>query len=205
MRYLIFHKPYGVMSQFTDEAGHPGLKHYINVPDVYPAGRLDHDSEGLLLLTDDGVLANRVASPAYEHPKTYWVQVEGLPDEAALARLREGVEIQGQRTLPAEARLLADPGLTDRDPPIRFRKSIPTSWIELVLREGRNRQVRRMTAAVGFPTLRLLRVAIGPLKLGSLPQGQWRDLTDDEIRVLKSLLAQPKKKRSSKRSHDYLQ
>lgn len=192
MRYLLFHKPYGVLSQFTDESGHPGLKHHIEVPDVYPVGRLDHDSEGLLLLTDDGVMANRVASPRFEHPKTYWAQVEGIPDEAALSRLREGVEIQGQLTLPAEARLLdPQPEMPDRDPPIRVRKSIPTSWIEIVLREGRNRQVRKMTAAAGYPTLRLLRVGIGPLNLGDLPPGQWRDLTQEELNALTAMVSGP--------------
>lgn len=187
MRYLLFHKPYGVMSQFTDEAGHPGLKHYIPVPDVYPVGRLDHDSEGLLLLTDDGALAHRLADPRYEHPKTYWTQVEKVPDEAALAQLRRGVVIQGKSTRPAEARLLGGLELPDRDPPIRYRKNIPTAWVELVLREGRNRQVRRMTAAVGYPTLRLLRVGLGPLRLDALPAGEWRDLTDEEVQALRAL------------------
>ncbi|MFP5502104.1 MAG: pseudouridine synthase [Candidatus Sericytochromatia bacterium] len=186
VRYLLFHKPYGVMSQFTDEAGHPGLKRFIPVPDVYPVGRLDHDSEGLLLLTDDGALAHRLADPRYEHPKTYWAQVENVPDEAALAQLRRGVVIQGKPTRPAEARLV-EVDLPDRDPPIRFRQSIPTAWLELVLREGRNRQVRRMTAAVGHPTLRLLRVGLGPLRLGELPAGQWRDLTEREVQALRAL------------------
>jgi 23S rRNA pseudouridine2457 synthase len=195
MRYLVFHKPYGVLSQFTDENGHPGLKHFVDVPGVYPVGRLDHDSEGLLLLTDDGPLANRVASPQFEHPKTYWAQVDGLPDEAALERLRRGVEVQGRQTLPAEARLLAPPALPDRDPPIRYRKSIPTSWLELVLREGRNRQVRRMTAAVGFPTLRLVRAGIGPLRLGDLPPGTWRDLTPEELQALRTMVSRPHRKR----------
>ena len=186
MRYLLFHKPYGVMSQFTDEAGHPGLKRFIPVPDVYPVGRLDHDSEGLLLLTDDGALAHRLADPRYEHPKTYWAQVENVPDEAALAQLRRGVVIQGKPTRPAEARLV-EVDLPDRDPPIRFRKRIPTAWLELVLREGRNRQVRRMTAAVGHPTLRLLRVGLGPLRLAELPAGAWRDLTEREVQALRAL------------------
>jgi 23S rRNA pseudouridine2457 synthase len=179
------------MSQFTDEAGHPGLKRYIPVPDVYPVGRLDHDSEGLLLLTDDGPLAHRVASPAFEHPKTYWAQVEGTIAEPALVQLREGVEVQGLRTLPAEARAIADPGLPDRDPPIRVRKAIPTDWLELVLREGRNRQVRRMTAAVGLPTLRLLRVGIGPLRLEGLAAGEWRDLSPDEVVALHAMVSRP--------------
>lgn len=186
MRYLLFNKPYGVMSQFTDEAGHPGLKRYIPVPGVYPVGRLDHDSEGLLLLTDDGALAHRLADPRYEHPKTYWAQVERVPEPAALEQLRRGVVIQGQPTRPAEARLL-DVALPERDPPIRFRKNVPTAWIELVLREGRNRQVRRMTAAVGHPTLRLLRVALGPLRLGELEPGAWRELSEDEVRTLRTL------------------
>ncbi|MNS48243.1 Ribosomal large subunit pseudouridine synthase E [compost metagenome] len=195
MRYLILNKPYGVLSQFTDEAGHPGLKHLVDVPGVYAVGRLDHDSEGLLLLTDDGPLANRVASPSFEHPKTYWAQVEGIPTDDALERLRRGVEVQGQKTLPAEARLLEPaPEVPDRDPPIRVRQSIPTAWVELVLREGRNRQVRRMTAAVGYPTLRLLRVGIGPLRLGELAPGQWRDLTPEELAALRAMIQQPKEK-----------
>lgn len=189
MRYLLFNKPYGVMSQFTDEAGHPGLKRFIDVPGVYPVGRLDHDSEGLLLLTDDGALAHRLADPRYEHPKTYWAQVEGIPDEAALAALRAGVMVQGRKTRPAEARLLdPQPELPPRDPPIRVRPSIPDRWIELVLREGRNRQVRRMTAAVGYPTLRLMRVAIGPLRLGDLASGQWRELTREELAQLRRMV-----------------
>ena len=192
MRYLIFHKPYGVLSQFTDEAGHPGLKHHIDVAGVYPVGRLDHDSEGLLLLTDVGALANRVASPRYEHPKTYWAQVEGVPDEAALQKLRAGVVIQGRMTLPAEARLLEpQPEVLDREPPIRYRKHIPTTWIELMLREGRNRQVRKMTAAVGFPTLRLMRVGFGPLRLEELPAGSWRDLTEEELTALRRMVNRP--------------
>lgn len=189
MRTLLFHKPYGVLSQFTAEAGHPGLAAFIDVPGVYAAGRLDHDSEGLLLLTTDNKLKTRLMDPTFEHPKTYWAQVEGVPPEEALARLRAGVEIQGRRTRPAEARLLAgEPGLPPRDPPIRYRAAIPTSWVEIVLREGRNRQVRRMTAAVGFPTLRLVRVAIGPLRLGDLAPGAWRDLTADEHRALAATL-----------------
>ncbi|HEY9722795.1 MAG TPA: pseudouridine synthase [Oscillatoriaceae cyanobacterium] len=189
MRYLMFNKPYGVLSQFTDESGHQGLAHYVTVPDVYTVGRLDHDSEGLLLLTDDGALAHRLTDPRYEHPKTYWAQVEGIPDEQALERLRRGVEIQGKRTRPAEAKAIAAPEIWERQPPIRERKAIPTAWIELVLREGRNRQVRRMTAAVGHPTLRLVRVGIGSLMLGKLPSGEWRDLTKDELGELRRLSA----------------
>jgi 23S rRNA pseudouridine2457 synthase len=189
MRYVIFNKPYGVLSQFTDENGHPGLKPFVPVPGVYPVGRLDHDSEGLLLLTDDGPLAHRLADPRYEHPKTYWAQVERVPTAEALADLRAGVVVQGRRTLPAEARLLdGEPDLPPRDPPIRYRAAIPTAWIELVLREGRNRQVRRMTAAVGFPTLRLIRVGIGPLSLGDLAPGALRELTPDEVKALRELV-----------------
>lgn len=189
MRTLLFNKPYGVLSQFTAEAGHPGLAGFIDVPGVYAAGRLDHDSEGLLLLTTDNRLKTRLMDPRFEHPKTYWAQVEGVPTEEALARLRAGVEIQGQRTRPAEARLLAgEPDLPPRDPPIRYRASIPTSWVEIVLREGRNRQVRKMTAAVGFPTLRLVRVAIGPIRMGDLAPGTWRDLAAEERRALDVML-----------------
>lgn len=191
-RYLLFYKPYNVLSQFTPEgpaeAPKATLKDYIEVPDVYAAGRLDYDSEGLLLLTNDGPLQHRLTNPRFAHPRTYWVQVERIPEEAALEQLRQGVVIQGQRTRPAIAQLLAaEPDLPPRDPPIRFRKSVPTAWIELTLAEGRNRQVRRMTAAVGFPTLRLVRVAIGSLRLEGLQPGQWRDLTPAEQKALKQL------------------
>jgi 23S rRNA pseudouridine2457 synthase len=176
-RTIVLNKPYGVVSQFTPKGGHPGLAELVAIPRVYPVGRLDHDSEGLLLLTDDGALAHRLTDPRFEHPRTYWAQVERVPDESALARLREGVAVEGRRTRPAEARLLVkEPALWQRDPPIRYRKNIPTAWIELVLREGRNRQVRRMTAAVGFPTLRLVRVAIGALRVDGIALGAWRDL-----------------------------
>jgi 23S rRNA pseudouridine2457 synthase len=188
IRYILLHKPYGTLSQFTDEDGHPGLKSLVPVPGVYCVGRLDHDSEGLLLLTDDGPLQHRLSDPRHEHLKTYWAQVERLPDEAALASLRTGVVIQGRKTLPAGARLLeGEPDLLPRDPPIRHRLNVPTAWVELELREGRNRQVRRMTAAVGHPTLRLVRVAIGPLRLDGLAPGQWRDLTPAELATLRKL------------------
>lgn len=178
---LALNKPCGRVSQFTPKGGHPGLKELVPVPDVYPVGRLDHDSEGLLLLTDDGGLAHRLTDPRFEHPRTYWAQVERVPDERALAGLREGVVIEGQRTRPAEARLLeGEPALWDRDPPIRFRKNVPTAWVELVLREGRNRQVRRMTAAVGFPTLRLVRVAVGVVRVDGIALGTWREVTREE-------------------------
>ncbi|HEY6248761.1 MAG TPA: pseudouridine synthase [Candidatus Angelobacter sp.] len=184
MRYILFHKPYGVLSQFSGASG--TLKQYICVPGVYPVGRLDRDSEGLLLLTDDGLLQHRLSDPRFKHPRTYWVQVEGVPAPAALEHLRHGVVIQGQRTRPAHAQLLPEaPDLPPRDFPIRFRKNVPTAWIELILIEGRNRQVRRMTAAIGHPTLRLVRVAIGDLRLGDLLPGQWRKLTSSEIQQLK--------------------
>jgi 23S rRNA pseudouridine2457 synthase len=173
-RLLRFHKPYGVLSQFTPEGRWTGLKDWIDVPGVYVAGRLDADSEGLLLLTDDGQLQARIADPRFKMEKTYWVQVEGLPGEAALAALRSGVVLNDGPTLPAKARLLEPPPVVwDRHPPIRERKAIPTAWVELIIREGRNRQVRRMTAAVGHPTLRLIRAAIGPYTLEGLAPGAW--------------------------------
>jgi 23S rRNA pseudouridine2457 synthase len=149
---------------------------------VYSVGRLDHDSEGLMLLTNDGAFQHRLSDPKFQHPRTYWVQVEGVPSTQALDRLASGVVIQGERTRPAKTRLLAEaPALPPRDPPIRFRKSVPTTWLELTLTEGRNRQVRRMTAAVGHPTLRLVRVAIGSVRLGRLQPGEWRELTPEEV------------------------
>jgi 23S rRNA pseudouridine2457 synthase len=188
-RYLLFYKPYGVLSQFTDTgstvADRRTLKDWVPVPSVYPAGRLDLDSEGLLLLTNNGPLQHRLLDPRFGHPRTYWVQVERIPDEDALQRLRSGVEIENYRTRPAIVEQLpAEPPLAPRNPPIRFRKNVPTAWLQIALTEGRNRQVRRMTAAVGFPTLRLVRVAIGPLRLEPLEPGQWRDLTGDEVKQL---------------------
>lgn len=173
-RLIRFNKPYGVLSQFTAEGKWRGLKEYIDLPGVYVAGRLDADSEGLLLLTDDGQLQARIADPRFKMEKTYWVQVEGLPGDAALAALRSGVVLNDGPTLPAKARLLEPPPVVwDRHPPIRERKAIPTAWVELIIREGRNRQVRRMTAAVGHPTLRLIRAAIGPYTLEGLAPGAW--------------------------------
>ena len=177
-RLILFNKPYGVLPQFTDSDGaspRPTLANYIDVPGVYPAGRLDRDSEGLLLLTDDGRLQARIADPRYKLPKTYWVQVEGEPDEASLQRLRTGLRLNDGLTLPAEAKCMPAPDLWPRDPPIRVRKSIPDSWIDLTLREGRNRQVRRMTAAIGHPTLRLVRWRIGEWTLDGVAPGTWRD------------------------------
>jgi 23S rRNA pseudouridine2457 synthase len=176
-RLILFNKPYGVLSQFTDEgsgAPRPTLKDYIDLPGIYPAGRLDFDSEGLLLLTDDGRLQARIADPKFKLPKTYLVQVEGEPDEAALHQLRDGVRLKDGMTRPAETELIPDPDLWPRDPPIRVRKSIPDSWIRLSIREGRNRQVRRMTAAVGFPTLRLVRWLVGEWTVEGVPVGEWR-------------------------------
>jgi 23S rRNA pseudouridine2457 synthase len=175
-RLIRFNKPYGVLSQFTPEGRWRGLKDFIALPGVRAAGRLDADSEGLLLLTDDGPLQARISDPRHKMEKTYWVQVEGIPGDEALARLRAGVELNDGPTLPTRARRLDPaPALWPRDPPIRVRQHIPDSWIELVIREGRNRQVRRMTAAVGHPTLRLVRAAIGPYTLEGLAPGTWAD------------------------------
>jgi 23S rRNA pseudouridine2457 synthase len=175
MRLILFNKPYLVLSQFTATDGKSTLADYIDVPGVYPAGRLDHDSEGLLLLTDDGKLQARIADPRWKLPKRYWAQVEGVPDGRALDQLRRGVVLNDGMTRPAEARLIDEPSVWPRTPPIRERKSIPTSWIEIAITEGRNRQVRRMTAAVGYPTLRLIRHAIGSWTLGDLQPGSWRE------------------------------
>ncbi len=175
-RLILFNKPWGVLSQFTDEgSGHPTLADYIDVPGVYPAGRLDRDSEGLLLLTDDGRLQARIADPKYKLAKIYLVQVEGIPDEAALDRLRTGVDLKDGRTRPAEAELIDAPDLWPRDPPVRYRKSVADCWLKLTIKEGRNRQVRRMTAAVGFPTLRLVRWSVGEWTVEGLATGVWRE------------------------------
>ncbi len=184
---IAFHKPYGVLTQFTDpdRTGRRTLADFIPVGGVYAAGRLDADSEGLLILTVDGDLQHRLTDPKFQHEKTYWVQVEGAPSEAELEPLRHGVNLQGYRTRPARARVLSpQPMVEPRVPPVRFRAAIPTTWIELTLTEGRNRQVRRMTASVGFPTLRLIRTAVGGIGLGTLKPGAWRVLTEVEIEAL---------------------
>ena len=183
MKYLIFNKPYGVLSQFTDEGtGHPTLKDYIDVPGVYAAGRLDRDSEGLLLLTDDGRLQKRLTDPRHHVEKTYWALVEGDPTPDALSRLENGIKLKGYTTRPAKVRLIPDPGLPPRSKPVTPHG--PTSWLEIRLREGKKRQVRHMTAGVKLFTLRLVRVAIGPIELGDLKPGEWRELTENELKKL---------------------
>lgn len=174
LTYVIFNKPYGVLCQYTDEAGRRTLKDYIPIKRIYPVGRLDMDTEGLLLLTNDGDLNHWLASPKNRMYKTYWVQVEGIPTPEQLSMLKKGVMIQGRRTLPAKARQMDEPKIWDRPKPIRFRKYIPTSWIELSIMEGQNHQVKKMTAAVKLPCLRLIRVSIGPILLGNLAPGEYK-------------------------------
>jgi 23S rRNA pseudouridine2457 synthase len=176
---IVFNKPFNVLSQFTDSAGRRTLADYVKVKDVYPAGRLDYDSEGLLLLTDDGALQRRIADPRDKMKKTYLAQVERIPDEKGLVRLRRGVKLQEGMTAPAGARVVEEPDwLWNREPPIRYRRHIPTAWLEITIAEGRNRQVRRMTAAVGHPTLRLVRVGIGEWSLAGLRPGEWQRLAE---------------------------
>lgn len=182
-RLILFNKPYGVLSQFSggsEPGAHPTLARFIDIPRVYPAGRLDRDSEGPLLLTDDGRLQARIADPRHKMPKTYLVQVEGIPSEDSLARLRRGVDLKDGRTRPAKVSLIDAPQLWPRDPPIRLRKTVTDQWLELTIAEGRNRQVRRMTAAVGHPTLRLVRWHVGDWSIEGLPPGQWREATPRE-------------------------
>lgn len=186
--FIRFNKPYDVLPQFTDRANSESqrstLSDFIDLPGVYPAGRLDRDSEGLMLLTDNGRLQAQISDPRHKLAKTYWVQVEGLPDSAALAALRNGIELKDGLTRPAKVRLIDEPnGLWPRNPPIRVRQTVPDCWIELTLREGRNRQVRRMTAAVGYPTLRLIRAKIGDWTLDGLDPGQWDSLPAPELNV----------------------
>lgn len=186
-RYVLFYKPYDVLSQFTDRSGDRAtLKDYVPIPEIYPVGRLDRDSEGLMLLTNDGPLQHRLTDPRYGHPRTYWAQVERIPTAEAIAHLQRGIALQDYRTRPAIVeRIDPAPDLPPRVPPIRDRKSVPTCWLQITLSEGRNRQVRRMTAAVGHPTLRLVRVAIGTLTLDGLAPGQWRDLSPTEVKTLR--------------------
>lgn len=184
-RLILFNKPHGVICQFTPEADHKSLKDFISLPDFYPAGRLDTDSEGLVLLTDDGALQNKISHPRFKLPKTYWAQVEGVADLVALDKLRQGVKLKDFIARPAQSRLIEEPAdLWPRTPPIRYRKNVPTSWIELIITEGKNRQVRRMTAAVLFPTLRLIRCAVGAYSISGIEQGEWRmlDVSDELTR-----------------------
>lgn len=174
---VALNKPFDVLTQFTDNQGRQTLKDFVDMPGIYPAGRLDRDSEGLLLLTNDGQLQARIADPKHKLAKTYWVQVEGLPSEGQLQQLRSGVRLKDGLTLPADIEQIAEPALWPRHPPVRYRASIPTRWLSITIREGRNRQARRMTAAVGLPTLRLVRVRIGDWTLGDLQPGQWQTLT----------------------------
>lgn len=174
---ILFNKPYNVLSQFTDKSGRATLADYLDLPAVYPAGRLDRDSEGLLLLTDDGGLAHQLTAPRKQTWKTYWAQVENKPSDEALDHLRKGLQLKDGPTLPARVRCLQAPDLWPRDPPIRYRANIPTQWLEIRIHEGRNRQVRRMTAAIGHPTLRLVRFAVGEWTLEGLQPGDWRSLT----------------------------
>lgn len=181
-RAIAFNKPYDVLPCFTDPDGRPTLADYIDLPGVYAAGRLDRDSEGLMILTSDGALVHRITDPKHKLPKAYLAQVERIPNEQALNQLRQGVVLSGKRTRPAKVRLLdEEPSLPGRPIPIRFRKNVPTAWLEITLHEGMNRQIRRMTAAVGHPTLRLVRVGIGPIALGDLQTGQWRELSVQDI------------------------
>ncbi|MDI6767386.1 MAG: pseudouridine synthase [Bacteroidota bacterium] len=189
LKYFIFFKPYGVLSQFTDKEGRPTLSDFGPLAkDVYSIGRLDADSEGLLLLSNDGKLKHLLLDPKFRHPRTYLIQVERIPSEESLEKLRKGIIIEKEKTLPSKIRLLdKDPDLPRRPVPIRFRKNVPTSWLELTLYEGKNRQVRKMTAAVGHPTLRLVRIKMGSLVLGSLKPGEIRSLTKEEIEKLKNI------------------
>lgn len=185
VRTIAFNKPYGVLPCFTDPEGRPTLADYVSIPDVYAAGRLDQDSEGLMILTSDGALAHRITDPQHKLPKVYLVQVERIPAEQAITQLSQGVVLAGKRTRPAQVVLLPhEPVLPERPVPIRFRKNVPTAWLEITIHEGMNRQVRRMTAAVGHPTLRLVRIAIGPVRLGNLKSGEWRALRENDITSL---------------------
>lgn len=196
---ILFNKPYGVICQFSADDKHPSLANYIPIKNVYPAGRLDHDSEGLLLLTDSGPLQHSITDPRHKMPKTYWVQVDNTISDEAIERLRQGVELKDGITRPAHCRRIDEPqALWPREPPVRFRKNIPTSWIELTIKEGRNRQIRRMTAAVGFPTLRLIRYAIGDWTLGDLQPGQYTSQTVSKPRPAAARKTQRKPQKRNK-------
>ena len=186
-RIIALNKPFDVLCQFTDADNRPTLANYISMPGVYAAGRLDRDSEGLVLLTDDGVIQQQISNPKHKLWKTYWVQVEGIPDSDALNKLANGIKLKDGMTKPAKARLISEPeNLWPRTPPIRFRKNIPASWIELCINEGKNRQVRRMTAAAGYPTLRLIRYAIGDVNLNGLAPGEWREVSVEDTGIRRS-------------------
>jgi 23S rRNA pseudouridine2457 synthase len=198
-RTLVFNKPYGVLPCFTDPAGRPTLADFVAVPGVYAAGRLDRDSEGLMVLTSDGALAHYLTDPRHHLPKVYLAQVERMPNDAAVRRLTQGVMLKGTTTRPAEVQVLsAAPVLPDRPVPIRYRKTVPTAWLQITLREGMNRQVRRMTAAVGHPTVRLMRMAMGPVVLGDLQPGHWRELTHHEIEQIYAVTSKKTGVRSCK-------
>lgn len=187
--YFIFNKPYRVLCQFSPVEGKLTLSDFLSLPkDVYPVGRLDYDSEGLIILTNDGILHHKLIDPRFAHSRTYWVQVEGIPDKIAIEKLSKGIVIENKKTRKANVRLLQDePKLWERNPPIRFRKSIPTCWLEIELFEGRNRQIRKMTAAVGYPTLRLVRIKIEFIEVFGLMPGEFRGLTQEEIYRLKKI------------------
>lgn len=192
-KLIMVNKPYGVLTQFSDQEGRKTLKDFVPVTGVYPAGRLDRDSEGLLLLTNDGPLQNQIASPDHKLSKTYWVQVEGIPDDQALGKLKKGVMLKDGLTRPARVCLISPPAVWPRNPPVRERKTVPDCWLEMTIKEGKNRQVRRMTAAVGHPTLRLIRCRIGPWQLGSLQPGQWQE-SEIPSDFIKQRTAPPRKR-----------